>query len=107
MWDFKTLPRPGADEKVDPVSVASYSYDPRKWELISYDTPEVIKAKVSWLKTLGLAGSMFWEASGDRTDERSLIRTSYTTLGSINASLNLLSYPNSQYMNIAAGMPEE
>jgi chitinase len=49
---------------------------------------------------------MFWEASGDGTDDKSLIRTSFTALGSFDTGLNLLSYPNSQYANIAASMLE-
>ncbi|KAK7397621.1 Chitinase 4 [Neonectria punicea] len=106
VWDYKALPRQGAIEKMDSELVASYSYDPGSRELISYDTPEVVKAKVSWLKEAGLAGSMFWEASGDGRDDKGLIRTSSTALGTLDTGLNLLSYPNSQYANIAAGMPE-
>ncbi|KAL8295054.1 hypothetical protein RB601_003572 [Gaeumannomyces tritici] len=105
VWDFKDLPRQGGNEKFDPETVAAYSYDPSSRELISYDTPQVVKEKVSWLKTSGLAGTMFWEASGDRTDDRSLIGTSFTALENVNSSSNLLSYPNSQFTNIAAGMP--
>ncbi|KAH7120109.1 chitinase [Dactylonectria estremocensis] len=70
--DYKALPRQGAIEKIDSELVASYSYDPSSRELISYDTPEVVKAKVSWLKEAGLASSKFWEASGDGTGDKSL-----------------------------------
>ncbi|KAL8299175.1 hypothetical protein RB593_009174 [Gaeumannomyces tritici] len=104
VWDFKALPRPGATENVDFKTVASYSYDPKIRELITYDTPEVVEKKVSWLKSMMLAGSMFWEASSDRTDDKSLIRTSFTALGSMDTSPNLLSYPNSKFANIAAGI---
>ncbi|KAH7111630.1 glycoside hydrolase [Dactylonectria macrodidyma] len=70
--DYKALPRQGAIEKIDSELVALYSYDPSSRELISYDTPEVVKAKVSWLKEAGLASSMFWEVSGDGTGDKSL-----------------------------------
>lgn len=106
VWDYKSLPRPGATEKFDPALLASYSYDPSSRELISYETLKVVQDKVDWAKDAGLGGSMFWEASGDRTDEQSLIYASFSALGSLDTRQNLLSYPNSQYVNIAAGMPE-
>ncbi|KND86220.1 Endochitinase 1 [Tolypocladium ophioglossoides CBS 100239] len=96
----------GAAETIGSELVASYSYDPSSRELISYDTLEVVRAKVSWLEETGLASSMFWEASGGGTYDKSLIRSSFTALGSLDTGLNLLTYPNSQYANNAAGMQE-
>jgi chitinase len=107
VWDFKALPRPGATETFDPDLVAAYSYDAVERELVSYDTEQVVREKVAYAKDLGIAGTMFWEASGDRSDEQSLVRTSFTALGSIDMSSNLLSYPNSRYKNIAGGMSAE
>ncbi|KAM0605735.1 hypothetical protein ACHAP0_008958 [Verticillium nonalfalfae] len=107
VWDYKDLPRPGATELYDDVAQASYSYDNKSRKLISYDTVDVIKNKVSYLKQKGLGGSMFWEASGDRVGEGSLISASFQSLGgadgqeSIN---NMLSYPDSKYDNIRAGL---
>ncbi|KAM0275982.1 hypothetical protein ACHAQH_007200 [Verticillium albo-atrum] len=106
-WDYKDLPRPGATELYDDVAQASYSYDNKSRKLVSYDTVDVIKNKVSYLKQKGLGGSMFWEASGDRTGESSLISASFQSLGgaggqeSIN---NMLSYPDSKYDNIRNGL---
>jgi chitinase len=105
VWDYKALPKAGATEQYDSVSGATYSYDASSKELISYDTAEMVQRKVSYLKSKGMGGSMFWEASADRTDDKSLISTSYSSLGSLDSSNNLLSYPNSQYANLAAGMP--
>ncbi|KAB5576293.1 chitinase [Coniochaeta sp. 2T2.1] len=105
IWDYKALPKAGATEQYDSVSGATYSYDANAKELISYDTPDMVSRKVSYLKGKGLGGSMFWEASADRTDAKSLISTSFNSLGGIDSSSNLLSYPNSQYANLAAGMP--
>ena len=104
VWDYKGLPRSGATEAYDEVAGATYSYDANTKELISYDTAEMIQRKVEYLKSKGLAGSMFWEASADRTDDGSLIQTSFKSLGSLDGSQNLLSYPDSQYANIVAGM---
>lgn len=104
VWDYKGLPRSGATEAYDEVAGATYSYDSATQELISYDTAEMVQRKVEYLKGKGMAGSMFWEASADRTDDGSLILTSSKSLGSLDSSQNLLSYPDSQYANIAAGM---
>jgi chitinase len=105
IWDYKVLPRPGATELLDSVAGASYSYDSGSRTLVTYDTPAVVRNKVSYIKNMGLAGSMFWEASGDRTDGNSLISTTWNVLGGMDSGPNLLSYPNSQYVNLAAGMP--
>ncbi|KZL78271.1 glycoside hydrolase family 18 protein, partial [Colletotrichum tofieldiae] len=108
VWDYKALPRSGAAELYDPTAVASYSYDPSSKELISYDTPGVVRTKVSYLQSKGLGGSMFWEASGDRSDGGSLLAASFNALGGSDTqdkSINQLSFPNSQYDNIRAGVP--
>ncbi|CAM1509258.1 Fc.00g029970.m01.CDS01 [Cosmosporella sp. VM-42] len=101
VWDYKGLPKAGASMQLDTTAVGSYSYDSSKRELISFDTPAVIQTKVNYLKNLGLGGSMFWEASGDKTGADSLIGTSYNALGSHDSDDNCISYPNSQYANIA------
>ncbi|KAI0129736.1 42 kDa endochitinase [Xylariales sp. AK1849] len=105
IWDYKVLPKAGATEIYDSVSGATYSYDSSAKELISYDTPAMVQTKVSYLKSKGLGGSMFWEASADKNDSSSLIGTSYTSLGGLKSTQNLLSYPDSVYDNIKAGMP--
>ncbi|ORY63896.1 glycoside hydrolase superfamily [Pseudomassariella vexata] len=104
VWDYKVLPKTGATEIYDEVAGATYSYDNSSQELISYDTPDMITKKVAYLKGKGMGGSMFWEASGDKTGAASLIGTSFSSLGGLATSQNLLSYPNSQYANIVAGM---
>ncbi|KAH6871061.1 ThEn42 [Thelonectria olida] len=91
-WDYKVLPKAGAAVHYDGNAHAYYSYDPGTQELISYDTPDAVR------------GSMFWEASSDRSDSDSLIGASYQALGSLDSTQNWLDYPESQYQNIAAGM---
>ncbi|KAL1867067.1 Chitinase 4 [Diaporthe australafricana] len=105
VWDYKALPKAGASVITDAKAGATYSYDAASQELISYDTPAMVATKVSYLKSKGLGGSMFWEASADKNDSSSLLATSYNALGSLDSSQNLLSYPNSQYANIVAGVP--
>ncbi|CAM4465392.1 glycosyl hydrolase family 18 protein [Paenibacillus typhae] len=43
-----------------------YLYNPSTQTYISYDDAESIGYKISYLKSKGLAGAMFWETSGDR-----------------------------------------
>ncbi|KAL2017330.1 hypothetical protein VTK56DRAFT_2303 [Thermocarpiscus australiensis] len=105
VWDYKVLPKAGATVIYDEVAGATYSYDPASRELISFDTPDMVQRKVDYLRGKGLGGSMFWEASGDRTDSGSLIATSFNALGAIDSSQNQLSYPDSQYDNLRAGFP--
>ncbi|RYC60774.1 hypothetical protein CHU98_g5447 [Xylaria longipes] len=102
IWDYKVLPRSGT-EVYDSVAGASYSYDSATKELVSYDNVDMIKRKATYIQSKGLAGSMFWEASGDRTGTGSLISAAYTAQGgsgSLDKTQNLLSYPNSMYDNI-------
>jgi chitinase len=107
VWDYKVLPKAGATETYDSVAGAVYSYDSGAKELISYDNVAMVQKKVSYLQGKGLGGAMFWEASGDRNDSSSLVLTSYNSLGGSGALYswtNSLSYPNSQYANIANNM---
>ncbi|KAK7747264.1 Chitinase 4 [Cytospora paraplurivora] len=108
VWDYKVLPKSGATVINDSVAGATYSYDSSTQELMTYDTADMVATKVTYLKGKGLAGSMFWEASADRNDSQSLMLTSFNSLGGSAAqdsTQNLLSYPNSTYANIAAGVP--
>ena len=43
------------------MDVASYSYDPVKRELVSYDVPDTVRIKAEYVRAKALAGCMFWE----------------------------------------------
>ncbi|PYH67191.1 glycoside hydrolase [Aspergillus vadensis CBS 113365] len=73
--DYKDLPRPGAKEYVLDRAVANYSYD--------------LTART------GSGGGIWWESSGDKSGNSSLIAT---------RSANVLDYPISQYWNLENGM---
>ena len=75
VWDYKALPRPGAEERVDEEAGASYCYDPARRVMVSYDNVEVAGRKVGYIHKHGLGGAMFWELSGDYKDHRSLVAT--------------------------------
>ena len=75
VWDFKALPQNGAQEIISDEVGASWSYDPNKRLMISYDTAELAKRKVEFVKNESLGGIMWWESSADKSGEESLIRT--------------------------------
>lgn len=54
----------GAQVFENTTDVSSYSYDSAKKELVSYDTPNIVKIKTQYINSKGLGGSMFWEVSG-------------------------------------------
>ena len=58
VWDYKALPQAGVKEYVLNHSVTSYSYDPIKQEMVSYDTLEVTQIKVEYIKSIGLGGGI-------------------------------------------------
>jgi chitinase len=107
VWDYKVLPKAGAQMMWDDVAQASYSYDPSTQELISFDTPAETKLKGQYIQAHGLGGAMFWEASGDRNDSGSLISTMNQVFGRLETNQNWLSYLGSQYDNMVSGMPGE
>ena len=75
VWDFKALPQQRAKEMVDEEIGASWSYDAEKRLMVSYDTTELAKQKVAFIKSETLGGVMLWESSGDKGGAESLIGT--------------------------------
>ncbi|PNP48204.1 hypothetical protein THARTR1_10345 [Trichoderma harzianum] len=97
---YRDLPRPGATVHVNRYTISAYSYDPSTRELVSFDNVETARLKAEYLQSRGLGGAVFWEASGDRAGEESLIRTLAREMGHLDYSRNMLSYPESRYANI-------
>jgi len=58
VFDYKVLPLPGAGEKYDEEARATYSYDPAKKHLVTYDTCEMAREKAQWIKKHHLGGGM-------------------------------------------------
>lgn len=104
VWDYKVLPKTGATVHYDDAAQAYYSFDANTNELVSFDPPDMVRKKVAYLQELGLGGSMFWEASADRSGSDSMVQVSAESLESLDHTQNWLDYPDSQYENIAAGM---
>ncbi|KIY70041.1 carbohydrate-binding module family 5 protein [Cylindrobasidium torrendii FP15055 ss-10] len=103
-YNYNALPLAGATVYENSTVVASYSYDSAKRELVSYDTPSIVKTKVAYINDQGLAGSMFWSLATDKTGDESLIKVSANVLGSLDSTENHINYPNSQYDNIKNNM---
>ncbi|KAL6712656.1 Chitinase 4 [Coniothyrium glycines] len=107
-YDYKALPQAGAEVINDFDLVASYSYDKNQRFMVSYDTPEIVARKAQIIQQQGLGGGMWWESSGDKKGEGSLITTFVNSVGGVNAldqSPNVLAYPASKYDNMKAGFP--
>lgn len=63
--DYKALPQPGAQEFWDDEAKATYSYDPVKRVLNSYDSVRSIQEKCKYVWEKNLAGIIVWESSSD------------------------------------------
>jgi chitinase len=61
IYPYKVLPLSGAQVFENTADVASFSYDARRRQLVSYDTPHIAGLKAKYVQANGLAGSMFWE----------------------------------------------
>ncbi|KAG5802217.1 hypothetical protein H9Q74_013139 [Fusarium xylarioides] len=102
---YKDLPRSGAKATYNADLVASYSYDSKTRELITYDDLKSGQAKAAYINQRNLGGAFFWEASGDKVGSQSIVSGVKRTLGTLETVNNLLKYPTSAYANIRAGMP--
>lgn len=101
--DYKALPLNGSTVHTDKNVVASWSYDKKTRQLVSFDTPEVQTLKAKYLKKEKLGGAWWWDSSSDRTDDKSLVSTVSKALGGakgLQQNLNNLYYPLSKYDNV-------
>lgn len=102
----QVLPQSGAKEFFDASIGASWSYDSSSQTMVSYDNMQASEAKTNYIKSNKLAGAMWWEANGDKNGTQSLISSVVAGFGALDNTQNVLDYPDSQYANIKAGMPD-
>ncbi|KAL2212270.1 chitinase [Sarocladium strictum] len=101
MWLYKELPQPGGKPKFDSKTGGTWSYNPSTKELVSFDGPKSANFKAKYIMGKNLGGSFFWDASGDKKGEQSLVAIMAKNYqGKLQKKQNMLSYPESQYANI-------
>ncbi|RDB26841.1 Chitinase 1 [Hypsizygus marmoreus] len=100
VYSYKALPIAGAQVFESSSEGASYSYDSAKKELVSYDTPNIVKQKTQYINSKGLGGSMFWELSTDKVGSTSLVGTSVALLGTLDQTQNHIKFPSSKWDNL-------
>lgn len=103
--DYKVLPQNGSKVYHDKETLAAWSWDPVRKQMVSFDTPKVASWKTDYLMQEGLGGAWWWESSGDFpvTDDKSIVATVVNKLGgeaNFRQSWNNLYYPKSKYYNI-------
>lgn len=106
IYDYKNLPLTGAEEHLDEKSGASYCYNAQQKTLVTYDTPNMAKIKVDFIKNNGLGGAMWWESSADKEGPEGLIQTVVEGLGGCQALQkqdNCIEYPATKYENLKNG----
>ncbi|KAK4051145.1 Chitinase 4 [Microbotryomycetes sp. JL201] len=107
-YDFKALPLAGSTEGYDPNLVAAWCYEPLKREWVTYDSLDSALAKAQFVNVNGLAGCMYWEASGDRQkgSGQSIIENVANVLRTsrLDDRQNCLQYKESKWTNIRQGM---
>ncbi|TFK37028.1 glycoside hydrolase family 18 protein [Crucibulum laeve] len=104
IYSYKALPIAGSQVFENSTDVTSYSYDSVKKELVSYDTPNIVKKKAQYINSMGLSGAMFWELSTDKVGSESLVGVSASTLGGLDQTQNHINFPNSKWDNIRSNM---
>ncbi|VDB95643.1 unnamed protein product [Peniophora sp. CBMAI 1063] len=104
IYAYKQLPLSGATVYENSTDISSYSYDASKKELVSYDTPNIVKKKAQYVLDNSLAGSMFWDLATDTTGDSSLMYASASVLGSLDTTQNHINYPSSKWDNIKNNM---
>jgi chitinase len=80
--------------------------------MITYDNPASSAAKVNYIQQRGLGGAMWWESSGDRVDQGSIITLVVNGMGGYGGKHmqkvdNCLEYPHSKFDNLRNKCPNE
>ncbi|KYK55524.1 endochitinase [Drechmeria coniospora] len=103
VWPYNMLPKTGATVELDDAAGAAWSYDAGTKELISHEDPRTVLIKSDYIKDNGLGGAFWWEASGDKTGDESLVGAMAKSFGTLEFSENMLDYPSSRFDNIRRG----
>lgn len=110
VFDYKALPLPGSEEVLLEDVGASYCHDRTRRKVVSYDTLPMAEIKARYIRHHGLGGAMWWESSGDKEGDQSIIHAVVKTLGGEGSLLqeqNCIQYPHSKYDNLKNGFPND
>ncbi|KAJ3758321.1 glycoside hydrolase family 18 protein [Lentinula raphanica] len=89
VYQYKVLPLAGASVFENTTDVTSYSYNPSTEELVSYDTPNIVKMKAQY----------------DTADaSTSLVQNVLTEFSALDQTPNHIDYPNSEWDNIRSNI---
>jgi chitinase len=80
--------------------------------MFTYEDPKSAAAKVNYIQQRSLGGAMWWESSGDRNGDGSIINLVVNGMGGYEGRRmekvqNCIDYPHSKYDNLRAGFPNE
>ena len=80
-FEYKDLPRPGAQELVDEHVGAAFCVG-GDGGFVTYDNPRTVQLKAHFVKQRRLGGLFYWTGTADVKGPRSLIETGYNSLHS-------------------------
>ena len=82
-FEYRDLPRPGAEEHVDEQLGAAYCIG-GDGGLVTYDTPQTVRMKANYVRQNGLGGLFYWTGTGDASSltqkDRSLVYNGFLGL---------------------------
>jgi chitinase len=78
-FEYKDLPQAGTTEQVDRAVGAAFCIG-GGGGFVSYDNPETVGMKASFVVEKRLGGIFYWTATADSTGPRSLIETGFRAL---------------------------
>lgn len=82
-FEYRDLPRPGAEEHVDEQVGAAYCVG-GDGGLVTYDTPQTVRMKANYVRQNGLGGLFYWTGTGDVSSitqkDRSLVYNGFLAL---------------------------
>ena len=78
-FEYRDLPRPGAEEHFDQKTIAAYCIG-GDGGFVTYDTAETVKTKANYVRSNQLGGMFYWTGAGDAQGSRSLVMAGFEIL---------------------------
>ena len=84
-FEYKDLPRPGAQEQVDQRAAAAFCIG-GDGGFVTYDSVHTVQLKAEYAKQQKLAGLFYWTGAGDARGPRSLVTAGWNAFCSQSSS---------------------